>query len=110
MLRLPLIAGKGISVFQQPPPYPCGPHPIWEDGHVLQLLAAAGGWTHWDFSADQAFLSVYSILVDMGVPTFSAIEASRQQLTLLLCHGQLHLRVWASIQAASALLTSKFWK
>lgn len=110
MLRLPLIAGKGISVFQQPPPYPCGPHPIWEDGHVLRLLAAAGGWTHWDFSADQAFLSVYSIFVDMGVPTFSAIEASRQQLTLLLCHGQLRLRVWASIQAASALLTSKFWK
>lgn len=110
MLRLPLIAGKGISVFQQPPPYPCGPHPIWEDGHVLRLLAAAGGWTRWDFSADHAFLSVYSILVDMGVPTFSAIEASRQQLTLLLCHGQLRLRVWASIQAASALLTSKFWK
>lgn len=110
MLRLPLVAGKGIGVYQQPPPYPCGPHPIWENGHVLRLLAAVGGWTHWDFFADQAFLSVYSIFVDMGVPMFSVIEASRQQLTLLLCHGQLHLRAWASIQAASALLTSKFWK
>lgn len=78
MPGLPLAAGEGTgrgpaaSAHIGISPYP--------------MLAAVGSRTCWDHSADQTFLSVYSILMDVGDPKFSVGEAGTQLFTLVFCH------------------------
>lgn len=54
--------------------------------HTPCRLRSVGGRTCWDRSADQTFLSVYGIVMDVGDPKFSVGEAGRQLFTLVFWH------------------------
>lgn len=96
MPGLPLAAGEGTGRGPAASPHiRISPHP---------MSAALGSRTCWDRSADQTFLSVYSILMDVGDPKFSVGAAVHSGI---LSFGHLLFCIWAPVQVASALLNAQ---
>lgn len=97
MPGLCLAAGEGPGHGPAASPHiRISPHP---------MSAAVRGRTCWDRSADQTFLSVYGIVMDVGDPKFSVGEAGRQLFTLVFWH----LGTFFSAFGLLSRLPQHFW-